>query len=473
MSKTILKFILATLVTLLIVQGVCADEVCTADDQCNMGKVCIAGTCSACTADSQCGTGNMCFLGACTGRSCSDISECPYRQFCPASPGYCMIACGEPWPCPAGRICVYTNSQGGYCGAPPECTSNAECAIGQVCNSGACGACTTDSQCDTGQVCQSGTCTTQGTSCEGSIGDFVWHDLNRNGIQEAGEPGVNGASVTLKDLAGTTIAITTTGNGPMGQSGYYQFTGLCAGNYRVEATPPPGMGMILTTQSAPGSTPATDSNPVPAPVNLPTDMRSDQTIDFGYITPCTADDQCNMGKVCIAGACSACTADSQCGTGNMCFLGACTGRSCSDISECPYRQFCPASPGYCMIACGEPWPCPAGRVCIYTNSQGGYCGGCFADSQCTAGKVCIEGACVTAPPECTSNAECAVGQVCSSGACGACTADSQCDTGQVCQSGTCTTQGTPVPEFPSIILPAAVIIGILGAVLYIRRTREY
>ena len=188
---------------------------------------------------------------------------------------------------------------------------------------------------------------------------------------------------------------------------------------------------------------------------------------------CTADDQCNMGKVCIAGACSACTADSQCGTGNMCFLGACTGRSCSDISECPYRQFCPASPGYCMIACGEPWPCPAGRVCIYTNSQGGYCGGCFADSQCTAGKVCIEGACVTAPPECTSNAECAVGQVCSSGACGACTADSQCDTGQVCQSGTCTTQGTPVPEFPSIILPAAVIIGILGAVLYIRRTREY
>jgi hypothetical protein len=31
---------------------------------------------------------------------------------------------------------------------------------------------------------------------------------------------------------------------------------------------------------------------------------------------------------------------------------------------------------------------------------------------------------------------------------------------------------TPIPEFPTAILPAAMIIGFLGAVLLIQRTRE-
>jgi hypothetical protein len=29
--------------------------------------------------------------------------------------------------------------------------------------------------------------------CGGSIGDFVWNDLNRNGVQEPAEPGWNGS----------------------------------------------------------------------------------------------------------------------------------------------------------------------------------------------------------------------------------------------------------------------------------------
>jgi hypothetical protein len=35
------------------------------------------------------------------------------------------------------------------------------------------------------------------------------------------------------------------------------------------------------------------------------------------------------------------------------------------------------------------------------------------------------------------------------------------------------TDMTPVPEFPSPVLPAVVIAGLLGAVLVIRRMREY
>ena len=34
-------------------------------------------------------------------------------------------------------------------------------------------------------------------------------------------------------------------------------------------------------------------------------------------------------------------------------------------------------------------------------------------------------------------------------------------------------EGRPVPEFPSLALPAAMIIGFLGAVLLIRRTKEH
>ncbi|MBK9994325.1 MAG: hypothetical protein IPP01_10165 [Saprospiraceae bacterium] len=38
-----------------------------------------------------------------------------------------------------------------------------------------------------------------------SLGNYVWEDLNKNGIQEAGEPGVNGVAVLLKNSAGSTL----------------------------------------------------------------------------------------------------------------------------------------------------------------------------------------------------------------------------------------------------------------------------
>jgi len=33
--------------------------------------------------------------------------------------------------------------------------------------------------------------------CSGTIGDYVWHDLNRNGIQDSGEPGIDGVILKL------------------------------------------------------------------------------------------------------------------------------------------------------------------------------------------------------------------------------------------------------------------------------------
>jgi hypothetical protein len=116
--------------------------------------------------------------------------------------------------------------------------------------------------------------------CSGAIGDFVWNDLNQNGIQDAGEPGIGGVKLTLANSSGMQIATATTTS-----SGYYQFSGLCAGSYRVtvdSTTLPPG---FVPTISNAGSNPANDSNGSPAPVTLPTNSSSDQTIDFGYHTP--------------------------------------------------------------------------------------------------------------------------------------------------------------------------------------------
>uniref|UniRef100_UPI0027B9FE8F SdrD B-like domain-containing protein n=1 Tax=Geobacter sp. TaxID=46610 RepID=UPI0027B9FE8F len=119
--------------------------------------------------------------------------------------------------------------------------------------------------------------------CTGKIGDFVWFDTNRNGIQDSGEPGIDAVTVRLKNSGGTVIATTFTG-----PNGFYQFTGLCAGSYTVEVdetTLPPGL--LPTPKNVPGSTPENDSNGSPAAVTLTTDTSVDMTIDFGYLSPCT------------------------------------------------------------------------------------------------------------------------------------------------------------------------------------------
>ncbi|MGH1505186.1 MAG: SdrD B-like domain-containing protein, partial [Acidimicrobiales bacterium] len=62
----------------------------------------------------------------------------------------------------------------------------------------------------------------------GSIGDRVWSDVDGDGIQDAGEPGLAGVTVELLDAVGTVIGADVTDG-----SGDYTFTGLAAGDYSV------------------------------------------------------------------------------------------------------------------------------------------------------------------------------------------------------------------------------------------------
>lgn len=63
-----------------------------------------------------------------------------------------------------------------------------------------------------------------------SVGDFVWYDLNGNGLQDNGEAGVGNITVHLYRTADHSLVGTTATNG----SGYYHFGGLSPDNYTLQ-----------------------------------------------------------------------------------------------------------------------------------------------------------------------------------------------------------------------------------------------
>ncbi len=93
------------------------------------------------------------------------------------------------------------------------------------------------------------------TPLPASLGDFVWHDADMDGLQDAGELGLAGVTVTLYDGSGLTLATTVTD-----ANGAYSFTGLTAGTYQVGFALPDGYVFSAAGQ---GTEPALDSNPDP------------------------------------------------------------------------------------------------------------------------------------------------------------------------------------------------------------------
>ncbi len=67
----------------------------------------------------------------------------------------------------------------------------------------------------------------------GSIGNFVWNDVDQDGIQETGEVGINGITVMLvADDKETVLRTTVTTDG-----GYYLFDNVPAGDYHIRVNP--------------------------------------------------------------------------------------------------------------------------------------------------------------------------------------------------------------------------------------------
>ena len=128
---------------------------------------------------------------------------------------------------------------------------------------------------------------------DASIGDFVWLDLNGDGVQDAGEPGIADVTVVLRPvtvLAGGEDSVvfgppigteTTDGNG------FYDFTNLAMGAYVAEVTDDNNVltGYIVTGGTHPHS------------VNLAISEDYNDA-DFGFCLPVDINQQPNGGEFC-------------------------------------------------------------------------------------------------------------------------------------------------------------------------------
>jgi uncharacterized repeat protein (TIGR01451 family) len=83
----------------------------------------------------------------------------------------------------------------------------------------------------------------------GSIGDFVWEDLNYNGKQDANEPGIAGVTVNLLDTNGNVVKTTQTGSG--NDLGKYLFGNVAPGDYSIQVVKPSN-GYFFTKPNVPG-----------------------------------------------------------------------------------------------------------------------------------------------------------------------------------------------------------------------------
>ncbi|HMR89636.1 MAG TPA: SdrD B-like domain-containing protein, partial [Saprospiraceae bacterium] len=85
-----------------------------------------------------------------------------------------------------------------------------------------------------------------------AIGNFVWHDLNGDGLQSSGEPGIPGVQVKLYKGDGSFVGTTTTD-----QNGFYLFDFLYPGDYYLEFVEPNDFDRTFTNV---GSNDAIDSD---------------------------------------------------------------------------------------------------------------------------------------------------------------------------------------------------------------------
>ena len=73
-----------------------------------------------------------------------------------------------------------------------------------------------------------------------TVAGTVFKDVNGNNVRDAGDPGISGVILTLKNSSNATVGTTTTA-----ADGTYSFAGLPSGNYTVVETQPIGYGSSL------------------------------------------------------------------------------------------------------------------------------------------------------------------------------------------------------------------------------------
>jgi protocatechuate 3,4-dioxygenase beta subunit len=123
-----------------------------------------------------------------------------------------------------------------------------------------------------------------------SVGDFVWLDTDRDGVQDANEKGIAGVSLSIRnadgslvyDVNGKLVSSTKTN-----KSGRYSFDNLPPGQYRVTVVDPAGYTATLAKSV---SDAAVDSSlRSELSIVLSTDGQRDPSLDFGFYRPSSSE----------------------------------------------------------------------------------------------------------------------------------------------------------------------------------------
>jgi hypothetical protein len=116
-----------------------------------------------------------------------------------------------------------------------------------------------------------------GSAPSGELGDWVWDDLNCDGVQDPEEPGMPGVTVQLAACDGSLLATTTTDN-----DGAYLFASLPAGDYFIQFILPPGYQFSPANPEG-DSTKDSDADPLTGatPCISLADGQSDFSLDAG------------------------------------------------------------------------------------------------------------------------------------------------------------------------------------------------
>ena len=114
------------------------------------------------------------------------------------------------------------------------------------------------------------------SATQGAIGDRVWADFDGDGIQDPGEPGIGGVTLTLERADGSILATTTTN-----ENGDYLFTGIAYAD---------AVDVVVTIDSAdanltgysPTSGPQSEGGYESNPVTLTLTNPTVTDVDFGF-----------------------------------------------------------------------------------------------------------------------------------------------------------------------------------------------
>ncbi len=377
---------------------------CTGDLECGTGRVCANGTCTtagggtgngSCTSRADC-AGQACFMnacvpcisdfmcfelndlvtgvtkicaidtGLCTDPECNTANDCAAGEAC--YDGHCG-ACLYDDECRAGEVCNPNTGVCGTSGGTPGCTSNAGCTGGQVCVSGTCQNCTSSSQCTSPQTCNAGRCTT-GTT-----------------------PGAGAFGASCVAPADCQTGLTCLGDGTSGIC-----TRTCIGSGKGgDADCPLGYGCIDYVSGALDglsmcNAAAQMSSTYPG---LPFDQAPGAS--------CADHNGCQT-SVCYSDThtCArACLANRDCNAGEVCYSlidedGAAMGYDlCFDSDTSAYKA--------AGVACAQNWECDSG-LCVGTCANGSPCNG---SADC-GGQACTG----TCRDHCRSNSDCPSSQSC-------------------------------------------------------------